>query len=176
MANPRPTFIDLGNARANSSASSRFDITSPRIQHFDGDIPPALSPLDAFAAHSRKLARELEETRKAGERRLSRLPPQHITQSLNEHQQNRPQIFRQLSSEADVVPPLPEKFRSGGGNNPQVSEPFTRPQSSYPRYSAVLKAQDGDEEQGRSTPTELSQPKDYFGIPPTESPLRLIVQ
>jgi hypothetical protein len=167
MASPRPTFIDLEDARA---ASNKFDYTSPRIQHYDGDIPPALSPLDAFAAHSRKLARELEETRKAGERRLSRLPPAHITQSLNEHQQNRPQIFRQLSSEADVLPPLPQKFRSDSGNNPTVSEPYVRPQSSYPRHSAVLKLKDDEEAEGRSTPTDPSNPRDYFGIPPSESP------
>lgn len=170
MASPRPTFIDLQDARAPSSASARYDRISPRIQHYDGDIPPALSPLDAFAAHSRKLARELEETRKAGERRLSRLPPQHITQSLSEHQQNRPQIFRQLSSEADVVPPLPQKFRSDSGNNPQVLEPYVRPQSSYPRHSAVLKLKDEEEDEGRSTPTDQLAPRDYFGIPTSDSP------
>ena len=169
MANLRPAFIDLDSTRATSSASSRFDITSPRIQHFDGDVPPALSPLDAFAAHSRKLAKELEETKKAGERRLSRLTPQHVVQSLNEHQQNRPHIFRALSSENDAVPPLPEQFKSNSGNNAQVLEPPARPVSSYPRYSAVL-TPDDQNEQLFYTPAAISDRKDYFGIPPSESP------
>ena len=171
MATQRPTFIALppDDTRATSAASSRYDLTSPRIQHYDGDVPPALSPLDAFAAHSRKLARELEETRKAGERRMSRLPPQHITQSLSEHQQNRPSIFRQLSSESDVVPPLPEKFKSSSGTNPQVSEPRARPQSSHPRYSGIIKPDD-DEEPGRLTPIATSEARDYFGGRPSQSP------
>ena len=172
MANLRPTFIDLGDTRATSSAGSRFDTTSPRIQHFDGDVPPALSPLDAFAAHSRKLAKELEETRQAGERRLSRLPAHHVVQSLNEHQQNRPPMFRALSSEKDVVPPLPDQFRSNSGNNPQVSEPQARPVSSYPRYSAIL-TPDEQKEQVFYTPAAVSERKDYFGNARSESPLPL---
>ena len=155
MDRPRPNFIELPQAdsRAQSSASHRSALTSPRIQHFDGDIPPALSPLDAFAAQSRRLARELEETRKAGERRMSRLPPQIVSKSLDDHNKNKPQIFRALSSE-EVVPQIPEAYRQDGGFNPQVSEPKERPQSSYPRFSGMPQKFDSLDNQEFMTPLE----------------------
>ena len=66
-----------------------MDLPSPRA----GEIPPALSPLDAFALHSRALARKLEESDKAG-RRMSRLPHQDIADELAK----RPGYFRSVSS------------------------------------------------------------------------------
>jgi hypothetical protein len=176
MALPRPTFIDLGDSRSPSAMSIKWnpDDGSPRVQHYDGDVPPALSPLDAFAAHSRRLARELEETRKAGERRMSRLPPQHITQSLTEHKENRPSIFRQLSGQEDVVPPLPQIPKQSSGNAPELNEPKDRPQSSYPRISAVPDEEEGKETETFSTPRETSNRRSgYFGIPRSESPTKL---
>lgn len=178
MEQPRPNFIELPptDSRAQSSASFRSGsgLTSPRIQHFDGDIPPALSPLDAFAAQSRRLARELEETRKAGERRMSRLPPQIVSKSLDDHHKNKPQIFRALSSE-DAVPQIPEAFRQDTGINPQVNEPTVRPQSSYPRHSAVPQRNESGDNQVFLTPLEEAPhaATSYFDAPRAESPASL---
>ncbi|KAK6841937.1 hypothetical protein PG987_002797 [Apiospora arundinis] len=72
MAN-RPNFIDLRSTSSASVASSQRPLRSPRL-HVAGEVPPALSPLDAFAAQSRLLAKQLEESNKQG-RRMSRLPP-----------------------------------------------------------------------------------------------------
>ena len=176
MALPRPTFIDLADSRAASSLSIRWTPgeDSPRVQHNDGDVPPALSPLDAFAAHSRRLARELEETRKAGERRMSRLPPQHVTKSLSEHKDNRPSVFRQLSGESDIVPALPHIPRQDSGNNPEINEHKDRPKSSYPRFSGLLNAADNDAEESFVTPRESAgQQAGYFDAPRSESPTAL---
>jgi hypothetical protein len=175
MDRPRPGFIQLPRAdpRATSSASQRPSITSPRIQHFDGDIPPALSPLDAFAAQSRRLARELEETRKAGERRMSRLPPSVVEQSLDEHQKNRPQIFRALSSE-EAVPQIPQEYRQDSGSNILVQEPKERPQSSYPTLSHAPQRDESGDNQPFMTPLEEAPNDDgYFDAPRAESPSSL---
>lgn len=173
MERPRPNFIELppNNDRATSSASYRSGWTSPRIQHFDGDIPPALSPLDAFAAQSRRLARELEETRKAGERRMSRLPPQIVSQSLDEHEKNKPNIFRQLSAE-DAVPQIPQAYRQDTGNNPQVQEPKDRPQSSYPTHSVMPNREASRDSQPFLTPLEEAPTVQtgFFDAPRAESP------
>ncbi|KAK6367427.1 hypothetical protein LTS17_010353 [Exophiala oligosperma] len=159
----RPSFIELPQEPARtSSALSKNGLVSPRIQHFDGDVPPALSPLDAFAARSRRLAKELEETRKAGERRLSRLPPQVVTESLIEHQNNRPPIFRALSDGVDTVPPLPTMDKDHAGSFPRVANPSNRPSSQHVRMSTMV------------SPTEQRRSKanaqDYFGAPRVESP------
>jgi len=82
----RPNYIEIPTDNSRSASALSRSGLSPRIQHFDGDVPPTLSPLDAIAARSRRLAKELEETRKAGERRMSRLSPQIVTDSLTEHQ------------------------------------------------------------------------------------------
>lgn len=167
----RPTFIDLDlDSRATSSAGTRTPaFPSPRLQHNDGDIPPSLSPLDALAAHSRKLARELEDTRRAGERRLSRLPPQLVNKSLSDHQKSRPPIFRALSDLAESSPSSPPPAstidKDGLGLSPQFSIPSNRPTSSYPRISGVMNSQ----QLPKLGLHQISQPIDYFG-PPVDSP------
>jgi len=170
----RPTYIDLPttSSRAPSSlATTRTAQPSPRIHHFDGDIPPLLSPLDAIAAESRRLAKELEATRIAGERRMSRLPPAFVTKSLSTHQANRPACFRSLSNNStDSLPPLPQQEFSKPGNSPEVNEPEQRPKSSYPRISAV---QDEQEHDTFVTPREhplIRHPNDYFAIQRAHSP------
>lgn len=70
-----------------------MDLPSPRV----GEVPPALSPLDAFALHSRALARRLEDSAKAG-RRLSRLPYDDVQSELAK----RPGYFRATSTESDA--------------------------------------------------------------------------
>ncbi|KAH1759031.1 hypothetical protein ACP6JD_008522 [Aspergillus fumigatus] len=168
----RPQF---GETRSQSYDALRSP--SPRIEHFDGEIPPALSPLDAFAAQGRLLARQLEES-KRGERRMSRLPPSSVARSLS---QGRPGYFRAPSSG--------DSHNSQGGrggelarrptqkNNPEVEEPKFRPQSEHPRISAVsfLASEDGfAEDDEEATPTEgppsLSTEPDTFGVPRAESP------
>lgn len=162
----RPTYIDLSlsapSSRAPSSAAlSRSGQPSPRIQHFDGDIPPVLSPLDAFAAESRRLAKELEATRIAGEKRMSRLPPQVVTKSLSQHTANRPACFRSLST-TDPSPPLP---RYDARTGPEITEPQKRPKSSYPRISDIVHDEDEEDNEIYGTPREhpLLQPMhNYF--------------
>ncbi|KAF4175027.1 hypothetical protein CNMCM8694_009332 [Aspergillus lentulus] len=168
----RPQF---GEIRSQSYDTLRSP--SPRIEHFDGEIPPALSPLDAFAAQGRLLARQLEES-KRGERRMSRLPPSSVARSLS---QGRPGYFRAPSSG--------DSYYSQGGrggelarrptqkNNPEVEEPKFRPQSEHPRISAVsyLASEDGfAEDDEEATPTEghtpLPMEPDTFGVPRAESP------
>lgn len=163
----RPRYIDLSNtsSRAPSSAAvSRNGYPSPRIQHFDGDIPPVLSPLDAFAAESRRLAKELEATRVAGQRRMSRLPPQVVTESLTQHTANRPACFRSLST-ADNSPIWPHQDSLSVGNNPEVTQPQKRPGSSYPRISAA--SSDDEDADSYETPKEYppADPShDYFNF------------
>ena len=75
-----------------SPSPSPSDISSRRA----GDVPPALSPLDAFAQQSRLLAQKFEEERQRG-RRISRLPPLIVANELGVP---RPGHFRSLSEES----------------------------------------------------------------------------
>ena len=161
----RPNFIEIPIDNSRSASALSRNGLSPRIQHFDGDVPPALSPLDAIAARSRRLAKELGETRKAGERRMSRLSPQIVTDSLTEHQNNRPQIFRALSDTLDTVPPLPVLDKDRGGSFARVAHPLDRPASQRICMSTIAIAPANN--QGRK---EESSIKDYFGAPRVESP------
>ncbi len=161
----RPTHIEIPSDNSRSASALSRSGLSPRIQHFDGDVPPALSPLDAIAARSRKLAKELEETRKAGERRMSRLSPQIVTDSLIEHQNNRPQIFRALSDGMDTVPPLPVLDKERGGNHGRVAHPLNRPMSQRIRMSTIATKPADAQERKQESPVQ-----DYFGAPRVESP------
>src|ERR1700761_2540978 len=156
----RPNFIEIPPTNSRSASALSRNGFSPRIQHFDGDVPPALSPLDAIAARSRKLAKELEETRKAGERRMSRLSPQIVTDSLTEHQNNRPQIFRALSDGLDTAPPLPVLDKDRGGTFARLAHPLNRPTSQRIRMSTIATAPGGTED-----PKQKSPVQDYFGAP-----------
>jgi hypothetical protein len=177
----RPTFIDL-QSRSNSAASSfRLGLPSPRVQHYDGEIPPSLSPLDAFAAQSRKLAMELEAVKNAGSRRMSRLPPAHVSKSLSEHQSDRPRYFRSVSEETQsgVTGQTEEK----DGAVPVMTHPEVRPVSEYMRLSGILNLDSGGPEEDHFvTPVEhtpLENPRQamsstrstiYFDAPRAESP------
>src|SRR5690242_16929749 len=123
-----PPQGDSGSMRASPSPR----LPSPRVEHFDGEVPPALSPLDAFAAQGRLLSRQLGESMRR-DRRMSRLPPQSVARSLSQ--------------------PRPGYFRSKGSDNSQTSrgtvpspdpparlayeEPKFRPQSQHPRISGL---------------------------------------
>src|ERR1700732_3447297 len=93
----RPTFIDIrsqSHGPLGGSSPSLRPLTSPRL-HVAGEVPPELSPLDAFAAQSRLLAKQLEETANGG-KRVSRLPPL----AINSLSHGRPAYnFRSVSAE-----------------------------------------------------------------------------
>jgi hypothetical protein len=161
----RPNYIEIPANNSRSASALSKNGFSPRIQHFDGDVPPALSPLDAIAARSRRLAKELEQTRKAGERRLSRLSPEIVTDSLTEHQNSRPQIFRALSDGLDTVPPLPVLDKDRGGSFARVAHPLNRPMSQRIRMSTMATAPGGKDDSKQRSPVQ-----DYFGAPRVESP------
>lgn len=171
----RPDFLDLHTKPLDPS--TKLAIPSPRILYNDGEIPPALSPLDAFAAQSRMLAKQLD-IKKAGERRMSRLPPAMVTKSLSEHRADRPTMFRSLSEESGR-----SRFKDEdvSGSSPTIANPQDRPLSQHPRISEVpTPATNSEEAEGLITPIYQSStsqssyqpptPTDYFGLPRTASP------
>ena len=146
----------------------------------DGDIPPSMSPLDAFAAQSRLLAKKLDDTSRNG-RRVSRLPPLTTAYSLKS---TPPGYLQSRSSEAGVTPKgsRPSPKNEDSGSVPEVAEPSFRPKSYYPRMCGVpLNGQDADggdlEDEVFVTPAEgdtqtgnTSAHDGYFRIPRTQSP------
>lgn len=174
----RPTVIDL-QSRSNSAAGSfRPGLPSPRVQLFDGDIPPSLSPLDAFAAHSRKLALELEAVRNAGSRRVSRLPPAHVLKSLSEHQSDRPRYFRSVSEETQSG--ALSQARGKDAAVPVMTHPTVRPVSEYPRLSGIPNLEPGTQQEDNNVtpmehaplenPSQTTGTTSYFDVPRAESP------
>ncbi|KAK8056284.1 hypothetical protein PG993_001511 [Apiospora rasikravindrae] len=138
MAN-RPNFIDLrstssaSGASAASVASSQRPLRSPRL-HVAGEVPPALSPLDAFAAQSRLLAKQLEESNKQG-RRMSRLPPLTVESPLVV--QGRSEYFRSLSYDSSEDHDETPMQKTGLGLLSEVEDPSDRPVSMHPRMSRI---------------------------------------
>lgn len=179
----RPTFIDF-KAKSSETMHTGLPVSprglpSPKITHMDGDIPPSMSPLDAFAAQSRMLAKKLDDSSRNG-RRVSRLPPLTIANSIKV---TGPGYLRSRSAEADgdlgdmKLSPKNEE----SGNVPEVEEPAFRPQSFYPRMSGVPLVEDdtndGLDDEVFSTPAEFDPQardapakNDYFGIARTYSP------
>lgn len=179
----RPTMIDL---RSKSSDTMRSGLPSalpsPKITHLDGDIPPTMSPLDAFAAQSRMLAKKLDDSSRHG-RRVSRLPPLAIADSLKS---TAPSYFRsgptETNREIDSTRMSPKKDESR--IVPEVEEPVFRPKSFYPRISGILldekeeNTNESPDTQVFSTPAEVDShtrnapaQSDYFGVPRTHSPI-----
>ena len=173
----RPNFIDLHAKSPDPSA--RLGHPSPRIQYNEGEIPPCLSPLDAFAAQSRLMAKQLD-VKMNKDKRMSRLPPAVVTKSLSQHRAERPTVFRSFSEESDGGRVRDE---DGPGSSPTIAHPQDRHISQYPRISGLLKGKgkDADEDEGfmkpidrASTPETTCQPaaqSDYFGLPRTDSPI-----
>ncbi|TPX16690.1 uncharacterized protein E0L32_003631 [Thyridium curvatum] len=133
MSNGRPNFIDL---RSQSQMSVSRPLKSPRL-HVAGEVPPELSPLDAFALQSRLLARQLQESANS-DKRLSRLPP--LTTESPLVVQGRSDYFRSMSQDSDPdnegeLPPLQPP--PGLGLRTEVEENPNRPQSMHPRMSRV---------------------------------------
>ncbi|KAL9102007.1 MAG: hypothetical protein Q9163_002807 [Psora crenata] len=201
MMQQRPTFIDL---RSKTSDSIQTGLTSPRafpsprMQHLDGDIPPAMSPLDMFAAQSRMLAKQLDDSKRNG-RRVSRLPPLTTTDPITKQKS-----LYHRSQSAGQTSPLPgssprQREEDPTGIVPEVEEPQFRPKSFYPRVSHIpgerdesSKRNDDDdhhhhgpsrappalspEKQSFVTPADFPAAKTdgYFGIPRAGSPETLM--
>ncbi|KAG0153954.1 hypothetical protein PDIDSM_1333 [Penicillium digitatum] len=143
---------------------------SPRVAHFDGEIPPALSPLDAFAAQSRYLARQLDESRRGG-RPVSRLPPASVARSLS---QGRPTFYRSKSS----TEPRTELTRKPTQKGvPEIEDPKYRPISEHPRFSSISNAsidasdyEDDDDDDATPRTTMLNTGREEDGMTHAESP------
>ncbi|KAG8625412.1 hypothetical protein KVT40_007163 [Elsinoe batatas] len=173
----RPGALDLSGAnKAPASMVSplsrlHLDLPSPRV----GEVPPALSPLDAFAQHSRMLARKFEESQKKG-KRISRLNALEVADEIGK----RPTYFRTPSNtsqhaylgdeeEDEPLAPLPNmpiRHQTPGGD---------RPISHYPMMST---ADDGSKRNTVASDmyydaADAPKPADnYFGIqvPRADSP------
>jgi hypothetical protein len=179
----RSNFIDF---RSQSHGPLGHGLLSPRgfpspRLHVAGEIPPELSPLDAFAAQSRLLAKQLEECTSGG-RRISRLPPLTIASSLS---QGRPSYFRSASAEAAApgTPSSPTSQSPGTGTKTEVETPSFRPVSVYPTVSSSqpltqpfapplptsrLESLDEQEFRGRRPPSSTGP--GYFGARREQSP------
>lgn len=179
----RPTIIDF---RSKSSDTMHSDLPSalpsPKITHLDGDIPPTMSPLDAFAAQSRMLAKKLDNSSRHG-RRVSRLPPLTIADSLKSTGSS---YFRsgptEMERKMDSTRMSPKKDESR--IVPEVEEPVFRPRSFYPRISGIPldeeeeNTNDSPDNQVFSTPAEVSSHTknapaqiDNFWVSRTHSPI-----
>ena len=156
-------------------------LPSPRIQHNAGDVAPAMSPLDVFAAQSRALAKRLEETRMNG-RRVSRLPPLAVADGLAKKPgqfHSSPSRSMESSRERGAKDRSPEEST---GNRREIESPTFRPKSFYPRLSEVAATPDGQGPsespiQTFSTPMEYQSPtapNDYFGARRSPSPEHVV--
>jgi len=182
----RPTFIDLRSTtqeRMQSATQSprAHPFPSPRMQHFAGDVPPAMSPLDMFAMQSRLLAKQLDDSKRNG-RRVSRLPPLTTGDPITTQKS---MYDRSRSAETHVKSPGSSprpRDEDASGTMPEVEEPAFRPKSFYPRMSNIPPVE-GDEPEGFSgsspdlpfvTPAEFHSPavrsNDYFGVPRARMP------
>lgn len=128
----QPSHIDFGSKqydRTREGPTSPRDLPSPR----SGEIPPALSPLDAFALRGRILAQRLEAGNGNG-RRMSRLPPLTIADALA---QPRAGYFGAAPpSTMSETNPSPNSAGTDGSTTAQVSQQHHRPQSQYPSIQA----------------------------------------
>ena len=135
----KPGFLDL-RSQSSSSVSTTHSrpLRSPRL-HVAGDVPPSMSPLDAFAAQSRALAKQLQESETRTGRRMSRLPPLTVESPLIV--QGRSEYFRSLShdsaSDQENVSPLQPQPSTGLGLTTEVEDPLERPVSVHPRMSRI---------------------------------------
>lgn len=152
-----------------------MDLPSPRA----GEVPPALSPLDAFAMQSRLLARRFEQEQDG--RRISRLPPVMVAKEMG----NRPGYFRSPSNDSRMSDLAEGESEDAVGDLAQrglATRPAhdkNRPASHYPtidRTSGVPTV-DGD---GQQPPTPFFDAEEqfssakhspsYFGGPRASSP------
>ncbi|KAM5355706.1 hypothetical protein ACJ41O_002352 [Fusarium nematophilum] len=135
----RPSLLDLRSESQHSNLSTvSKPLRSPRL-HVAGEVPPELSPLDAFALQSRLLARQLQESAKEGNR-MSRLPPLTVESPLIV--QGRSEYFRSMSQDSGSdAGDQPGRPSSGLGMRTEVEDAFSdeaeRPVSMHPRMSRI---------------------------------------
>ena len=180
----RPNFIDFRSPSHDTMKPSFPSVhgqPSPRITHFDGEIPPAMSPLDAFAAQSRLLAKQLDDSKNNG-RRVSRLPPLTIANSLARTGSGFTQSRSGGSARESPSTTARSRDEDSSGNTPEIEQPTFRPRSLHPRVSG-LPPPETDSLQPRTSlergmlltsdhPSSL--PQDYFDIPRHSSPEPLL--
>ncbi|KAF2662833.1 hypothetical protein K491DRAFT_700015 [Lophiostoma macrostomum CBS 122681] len=154
---------------SNASQMSLGDLPSPRA----GEVPPALSPLDALALQGRLLAKRFDQESRAG-RRMSRLAPLTIQNEFG----NRSGYFSSLSN-STVNSPNEDPPALSPGHQPVSPREFgsaDRHRSYYPQFG-------GDEFQYeqplpfRTNLTPIGEarvvkpvPNDYFNVPRSQSP------
>lgn len=153
-----------------------MDLPSPRA----GEVPPALSPLDAFAMQSRLLARRFEQESQDG-RRISRLPPVMVAKEMS----NRPGYFRSLSNESrmsDVAEGESEDNvadMSQRGLTTRPAHDKDRPASHHPTIDRAsgVPVPDGEGHQPPTPfydavehPPSVKGSPSYFGMPRASSP------
>ncbi|KAK1823276.1 hypothetical protein LTR12_002349 [Friedmanniomyces endolithicus] len=161
---PRPVHLGLdrdGNDHVPPRPDWHLDLPSPRI----GEVPPALSPLDAFAMQSRLLAKRFEQEQQNG-RRISRLPPVMVQQGLL----SRPDYFRKISGGSETTMETPLDVRqdtsptspkglavTGGPDN-------ERPISHYPKLGHASRPSRTDLQPTSYYDAEERPVRDYFGV------------
>ncbi|KAF2847913.1 hypothetical protein T440DRAFT_402664 [Plenodomus tracheiphilus IPT5] len=166
----KPTYLNLGNiASANVSSLSLADLPSPRA----GEVPPALSPLDALALQGRLLAKRFEQQDKAG-RRLSRLAPLTIQNEFG----NRMNYFSSLSSSTTNSPD--EDLGSISQPRPEPSprqEGSEKHRSFYPQFggddsqhASSLPARNPMAPIAEASPATTPAQSGYFDLPRSHSP------
>jgi TPR repeat protein len=164
----RPNFIDT---RLDSRQSPVPDLPSPRA----GEVPPALSPLDALALQGRLLAKKFEEEERQG-RRISRLPALTIQ---NEFGRSRPGYFRSISADtrstSDDAASM-ELREEDTTSRAKETIPEARPKSHYP-FIQMEEASPPPRDVFRNNLSPLGEdesqshsPNDYFAFPRTSSP------
>lgn len=169
----RPTFIDLRSMSSDtmhSGVPSPRAFHSPRMQHLDGDIPPAMSPLDMFAAQSRLLARQLDQSKRNG-RRVSRLPPLTTTDPITKQQTNYQRSRSADQSSPGTVPLPKQKEDEPTGTLPELEEPQFRPKSFYPRMSHVPPEEEDEEDKSSPAASSISAATQPFLTPVEQQPL-----
>lgn len=119
---PRPPYNETNPGKRSPGAGAGSNLPSPR----SGDVPPALSPLDALAYQGRLLAARFEES---DGRRISRLPPLTVA---SEFAKPRLGYFNALAS----APLQSSTTRPSGaeppGTSPEVARQELRHRSYYP--------------------------------------------
>jgi TPR repeat protein len=150
-----------------------MDLPSPR----SGEAPPALSPLDAFAQHSRMLAMKFDQEALNG-KRLSRLPHADVAREMA----NRPGYFRHVSESTEGgmsdVGEVSDEDRPSTGDRYNLKEGTkNKHKSQYPTLGSF-----GKDNQRDSTASHFydapepspvpSERRDYFnvGAPRASSP------
>ena len=126
-----------------------------------GEIAPGLSPLDIFAAQSRALARQLEDSRKNG-RRVSRLPPLAVADGLAKRPGFVPAPIEELKETTERETSDPPSASSG--NKLEIEDPSFRPKSYYPRFSSMPVKEE-------SEPLESPISRDETFVTPLEQPM-----